>query len=98
MIESQSLDGRVDVIRPQSGVSIGIARLIGKTVTPHIHGDEPVVVRQVRAHLPAPGAPTLRKAMDEQNRASAWVACLHKVELYASAAGDFVSLHRFLLS
>jgi hypothetical protein len=65
MIETQSLNHRVDVISPQHRVVVTLARLIRKTMTTHVHRDKPVIVGQIRASLPTPSEPTLREAVDE---------------------------------
>ena len=93
MIELQNLYRRIDVISPQFRLSIALARLIRKAVTPHIHCDKSVVLGQVRVHLPTPREPTLRKAMDKHDGAPAWVARLDKVELCATTACDLVVFH-----
>jgi hypothetical protein len=83
----------MDVISPQSRVSVAFARLIRKAVTPYIHRDKPVVSGQVGTHLPLPCKPTLRKAMDEHDGTPLCVARLNKVEPYATAACNLVILH-----
>jgi hypothetical protein len=44
-------------------------------------------------HLPSPGEPTLRKAMDKYNRTSARIARFNEVELNASPAAHHVMFH-----
>lgn len=64
----------------------------------HIHRHKAVSIGQVRGHLPAPGEPTLRKAVDEENRTTTRVARLDDVELHASAPRDLMALHFILRS
>jgi hypothetical protein len=63
-------------------------------MTAHIECDQPVVYGQARVHLATPLKPTLRGAMQEDNRTTLQISCLHDMQLDASAACDSMSLHR----
>src|SRR5579862_3010086 len=65
---------------------------------PHIHRDQPVIMRQFRLELAGPREPALRKAMDEKNRAPFWVTCFNGVDLGPSTACNPVMLHFLRLS
>jgi hypothetical protein len=51
-----------------------------------VHGHQPVVIRQIGVHLAAPTQPTLRKPVNEEERASGTIAPVDDVELDAAAA------------
>jgi len=80
MIQSESVDRRVEVVCPKSRVAVALSRFARETMTSKIQRDESVAGGQVRVELTVPGEPALRKAMDEQNRAACRVARLDQVE------------------
>src|SRR6187431_61067 len=97
MIQSESVDRRVEVVCPKSRVAVALSRFARETMTSKIQRDESVAGGQVRVELTVPGEPALRKAMDEQNRAACRVARLDQVKRSSAAAGNRVSLHRLHL-
>ncbi len=62
-------------------------------MTAQVHGDESKVVGQVRAELPAPCQPALRKTMDEDDGATRCAPHFHHVERDAPGAHDSMILH-----
>src|SRR5215469_6922319 len=52
-----------------------------------------MVLDQARVHLSAPLEPTLRGAVDEDDRATPWVSSFHDVELDAPASCDSMTFH-----
>jgi hypothetical protein len=45
MIQTQGLDNRVDVVGPKSRISVGVAWLVGETMTAQVDGDKQKVGR-----------------------------------------------------
>jgi len=95
-IEMKGVENRRNIVGPQPGVAVGVARLLRQTMPPHIHRDETMVTRQLGVQLPAPGQRALRKPVDEQNRPARRIAGLDDVQLHSSATCDFVCLHGVL--
>jgi hypothetical protein len=79
MIKVQRPYYGVDVSGPQFRVAVSIARLLRQTVPSHIHCYKSEAIGQVRVDLSTPRKPTLREAVDEQERATLRVSRLYDV-------------------
>src|SRR5215216_3682795 len=64
LIEVKLTDCDGDIVRPELGVAVRVARPIGRAVSPHVHGDETVIVGESRVELPTPGERALGEAVD----------------------------------
>jgi hypothetical protein len=62
-------------------------------MTSHIERDQSMVLDQARVDLSTPLEPTLREAVEEDDRTTPWVSRLHDVELDAPTACDTMTLH-----
>jgi hypothetical protein len=69
------------VVSPKSRVAIALARFVRETVTTHVHRHQAMIIGQVGAHLANPGAPTPRKAVNEEDRASVRVPGFNQMEV-----------------
>jgi hypothetical protein len=96
-IEVEGIENGRNIIGPQFGVAVRVARLLQKTMTSHIHRDEAMVTRQVRVQLPAPGQRALRESVDEQNGTASRIAGFDDVQLDPSATCNSVRFHGVLL-
>jgi hypothetical protein len=73
MIQVEGLDDGIDIVRPQFGVIIGVARLVGETMTSHIKRYKSMRFPEARVHLAIPTERALRDTVDEYDRATLWV-------------------------
>ena len=80
-IEAESIYDRANIIGPQPGVGVGVARFGREAMPAQIHRDEAMVTRQLGVQLSTPGQPRLASAVDEQNGPATRVAGLDDVEL-----------------
>src|SRR5436190_8384240 len=93
LIEVERVDDRVDVRGPQRRIVVSVARLLRATMPPQVEYDQPMILGQARAQLPAPLQATLRRAVDEHDRTTLRVPRLDNVELDAATACDSMFLH-----
>src|SRR5438105_3592833 len=85
---------RVDVVGPRFRFGVAAVRLIRKAMAAQVHRDQAIRAGEIGIELPLPREAALRKAVDEQDRATARIAGFDDVELNAAAAGDGMVLHR----
>src|SRR5215469_6227317 len=80
VIQIESLDDRVDVVRPQLRITLSIARFVGESMTSHVECDQSIGIRKTRVQLQSPLEPALRCSVDEKDGSSSWVTSLNNME------------------